>query len=145
MIALSSDHAGIILKDILIKELKARGDLLCDLGTNDSASVDYPDYAAKLGKMITNGQADFGIAICGSGIGMSIALNRYPNVRAALCHDRLTASLARRHNNANVLVLGARLIGIDQAIDCLYAFMDTAFEGGRHEVRVKKLSAEILK
>lgn len=138
-VALAADHAGFELKNLLRDELKAQGYDVLDLGTNSSDSVDYPDFGRKLGETVASGQARFGVAVCGSGIGISIAANRIPGCRAALCSDSLMARLSRQHNDANVLALGARLIGPDTARDCLKAFLDTAFEGGRHERRVAKL------
>ncbi|PWR23707.1 ribose 5-phosphate isomerase B [Zavarzinia compransoris] len=140
VIALASDHAGVDLKSFLADELKARGLDVLDLGTNGPASVDYPDYGYALAAAVKDGRAERGVAICGSGIGISIALNRDPAIRAALCHNGLLARLSRQHNDANVLVLGARMIGLEVARDCLAAFLDTPYEGGRHAGRVSKLS-----
>ncbi|MDD3445334.1 MAG: ribose 5-phosphate isomerase B [Zavarzinia sp.] len=139
VIALASDHAGVDLKSFLAEELKSRGIEVLDLGTNGTASVDYPDFGYAMGKAIADGKVERGVAICGSGIGISIALNRFPEVRAALCHDGLTARLSRQHNDANVLVLGGRIVGLEVARDCLAAFLDTPYEGGRHARRVAKL------
>ena len=139
VIALASDHAGVELKSFLADELKARGIDVLDLGTNGPASVDYPDYGYALAAAVKEGRAERGVAICGSGIGISIALNRDPEIRAALCHNGLIARLSRQHNDANVLVLGARMIGLEVARDCLVAFLDTPYEGGRHAGRVAKL------
>ena len=138
-IVIAADHGGVALKSQLKDHLQ--GHTVIDLGTHDAQSVDYPDYARDLAKMIASGQAQKGILICGSGIGMSIAANREPSVRAALVGDRFAAQLARRHNDANVLCLGARLIGPDMALDCVRAFLETEFEGGRHQRRVAKMSA----
>lgn len=138
-VALAADHAGFELKNLLRDELRAEGYQILDLGTNSSDSVDYPDFGRQLGQAVASGQAAFGVAVCGSGIGISIAANRIPGCRAALCTDSLMARLSRQHNNANVLALGARLIGTDTARDCLKAFLGTDFEGGRHERRVTKL------
>ena len=144
-IALASDHGGFELKAILAEHLRAMGFSVADLGTNSGESVDYPDYAAKIGEWISGNPTDMGILICGSGIGISIAANRNSQIRAALCHDGLSASLSRQHNNANVLCLGARLIGVDSAKDCVNKFLNTEFEGGRHTARVEKLSDFIKK
>ncbi len=141
VIAVASDHAGVELKNVLAEELKVRGHEVLDLGTNGAASVDYPDYGYKLAEAVAEGKAAQGIAVCGSGIGISIALNRNPQIRAALCHDHLTARLSRQHNDANVLVLGGRIVGVETARDCLAAFLDTPYEGGRHAGRVAKLGA----
>ena len=139
-IAISSDHAGVELKEILKKELQNYAAEIIDLGVNDKdISVDYPDYGNLLAETINSGDANFGVAICGSGIGINIALNRHKKIRAALCQSGLAASLARKHNNANVLCLGARLIGVETAIDCVRQFFATDYEGGRHEKRVEKL------
>ncbi|KEO50714.1 MULTISPECIES: ribose 5-phosphate isomerase B [Thalassospira] len=140
-IAIAADHGGVELKSQIIKSLAGNGWEVLDLGTDGSASVDYPDYAKAVAKSIIDGKAERGILVCGSGIGMSIAANRYPQIRAALVHDRLSAELCRQHNNANVLCLGARLLGDATALDCVNAFMMTEFEGGRHERRVEKLSS----
>lgn len=112
---------------------------ISDLGTHSTDSVDYPDFGHALANTLSSGAADFGIAICGSGIGISIALNRHTGIRCALCHNGLTASLSRQHNNANVLALGARMIGEDVAKDCVKQFLQTEFEGGRHQARVEKI------
>lgn len=140
-IAIASDHAGFELKRVLVDELERSGFRVVDLGTHSTDSVDYPDYADKLAAAITAGEAERGVLVCGSGIGISIAANRHPQLRAALCHDHLSARLAREHNDANVLALGARMIGVDVAKDCLKTFLATPFEGGRHARRVAKLSA----
>ncbi len=110
-----------------------------DLGTNSEESVDYPDFGYKLSEVIAEGNCKFGIAICGSGIGISIAVNRNKKIRAALCHNQEMAKLARQHNNANVLVLGSRFISDESAKDCVNVFLNTDFEGGRHQRRVEKL------
>ena len=138
-IALASDHAGYELKMALAQELEAMGRDILDLGTDGPGSVDYPDYGHALAEALVGGQADRGIAVCGTGIGISIALNRHPGVRAAVCHDETSARLAREHNDANVLALGARLIGSEVAKDCLKVFLDTGFAEGRHVPRVAKL------
>ncbi|HZS82601.1 MAG TPA: ribose 5-phosphate isomerase B [Stellaceae bacterium] len=138
-VALAADHAGYELKATLAAILRERGLTVLDLGTTSRESVDYPDFAAALAKALKAGRATRGILACGSGIGMSIAANRHPGIRAALCHDGLTARLARQHNDANVLVLGGRLIGIETARDCVETFLTTPFEGGRHARRVAKL------
>ncbi len=136
---IASDHAGLALKQDLLASADAFSIKFVDLGTNSTDSVDYPDYAHKLCLAIPN-QAEAGLLICGTGIGMSIAANRHDHIRAALCHDHLTAHFARLHNDANVLVLGARVLGIETAKDCLRAFLNTDFGGGRHITRIHKLS-----
>jgi ribose 5-phosphate isomerase B len=140
-VAFAADHAGFELKNLLRDELKAQGYEIVDLGTLSADSVDYPDFGRALGEAVARGDAQYGVAVCGSGIGISIAANRIPGCRAAMVHDSLTARLSRQHNDANVLALGARLIGVDTAKDCLKTFLETAFEGGRHARRVAKLSS----
>jgi len=138
-IAIAADHAGVDLKAQLVKELSALGFTPLDLGTHSTESVDYPDYAHALAKELASGKATRGIIICGTGIGISIAANRHKHIRAALCHGSLEAKLARKHNDANVLALGARIIGIESAKDAMRAFLSTEFEGGRHKNRVEKI------
>lgn len=139
-IAIGSDHAGFELKETLIEALDIEGVAYTDVGTSSKdESVDYPDYANKVCDLVNKGKADFGVLICGSGIGMSIAANRYPRIRAALANDGLTAELARQHNDANILCLGARTLGSDTAKRALHRFINTEFEGGRHQFRVEKL------
>jgi len=139
-IAIACDHAGFPLKAHMAEALRELGHEVLDLGTDSAEqSVDYPDFAAKLAAALSSGQSDRGLLICGTGIGISIAANRHPGVRAALCHDATTARLCREHNDANVLVMGARLIGDVVARDCLETFLATEFEGGRHARRVEKL------
>lgn len=139
-IALASDHAGVEMKAALRDWLGAQEHEVVDLGPAGTDSVDYPDFGYRLAAAIDRGEAERGVALCGSGIGISIALNRHPAVRCALVSDPLAASLAREHNDANVLALGARLIGIDMAKACVTAFLQTAFAGERHQRRVDKLS-----
>ena len=139
-IAIACDHAGLTLKTELVGVLRAGGHDVLDLGTDGPASVDYPDFANALAAALADGRASRGILICGTGIGISIAANRHRHVRAALCHDATTARLCREHNDANVLVLGARTLGVEVAKDCLAAFLATGFAGGRHAGRVEKLS-----
>jgi len=141
-IALSADHAGYELKDQLGDWLREAGHEIIDLGTNSADSVDYPDYGARLGRAVSSGEADRGIAVCGSGIGISIAANRNPGCRCAMVGEPLSASLARLHNDANAIALGARLIGLDMAKACVTAFLTTAFEGGRHQRRVDLLAKD---
>ncbi|MBZ0324728.1 MAG: ribose 5-phosphate isomerase B [Alphaproteobacteria bacterium] len=140
-IALAADHGGFALKGEIKSALQARGLDVLDLGTDSADSVDYPDFGYALAEAIRSGRATRGVVLCGSGIGISIAANRFPEVRAALCHEPLSAALSRRHNDANVLALGGRLIGPELARACLDAFLDTPFEGGRHARRVAKLGA----
>ncbi|WP_020398822.1 ribose 5-phosphate isomerase B [Kordiimonas gwangyangensis] len=140
-IAIASDHAGYDLKESIKEDLRSRGFDVLDLGCDGPDSVDYPDYGKAMGEAIAGGKAKRGVVVCGSGIGISIAANRNPAVRAALVETGLAARLSRQHNDANVLALGARLIGIETAKDCLDNFLNTPFEGGRHQRRVDKLGA----
>jgi ribose 5-phosphate isomerase B len=139
VIAIASDHAGFALKEALKESLTRAGRQVLDLGTHGPESVDYPDYARALAEAVASGAAARGVVICGTGIGVSIAANRHRGIRAALCHDITSTRLARRHNDANVLALGARMIGPEVAADCLEAFLDTPYEGGRHDRRLAKL------
>ncbi len=138
-VAIASDHAGVALKDVLAGELRALGHEVLDLGTKGTGSVDYPDFGHALAEAMAAGRAERGVAVCGTGIGISIAVNRHAGVRAAVCHDATSARLAREHNDANVLALGQRLIGEEVAKECLRVFMATDFAGGRHAGRVAKL------
>ena len=139
-IAVAADHAGFELKETLKRDLEAAGYAVLDLGTHSTASVDYPDFGKALADCIAAGRAARGVAVCGTGIGISIAVNRNPRLRAAVCHDASSTRLAREHNDANVLALGARLIGVETARDCLRSFLATPFAGGRHVNRVAKLA-----
>ena len=139
-IALASDHAGFPLKQELVTWLSAQGHDVADLGTHSGDSVDYPDFGAKLARSVASGDCERGIAVCGSGIGISIAVNRDRKCRCARVDDPLSAALAREHNDANVLAFGARLIGSDMAKACVSAFLGTDFAGGRHQRRVDQLS-----
>ncbi|MCQ2914471.1 MAG: ribose 5-phosphate isomerase B [Alphaproteobacteria bacterium] len=140
VIALAADHGGFELKNKLAEKLKSLGYEALDLGVNTPDSVDYPDMAAKLAHAIKDGKASRGILCCGTGIGISIAANRYDFIRAALIHDAFGARLCREHNNANVIVFGGRTIGIEVAYECLEIFLKTQFAGDRHQRRVEKLS-----
>ena len=138
-VLIASDHAGFKLKNILIEELQ--GEITFeDLGPFSENSVDYPDYAKKLSKKINLKNDLVGVLICGSGIGMSMVANRFKNVRAALCMNNKMSMLARQHNNANILVLGSRLISEQEAIKCLLVFLKTNYEGGRHQARLDKFN-----
>jgi ribose 5-phosphate isomerase B len=139
-IALASDHAGFGLKDELAAWLRDQGHAVRDLGTNSADSVDYPEFGKKLAEAVVSGDAERGIAVCGTGIGISIAINRNPHCRCARVDDPLSAALAREHNDANILALGARMIGSDMARACVTAFLGTDFAGGRHQRRVDQLS-----
>ena len=139
-IAIASDHAAYELKALLADWLRDAGHEVEDLGTNGPDSVDYPDYGYALAEAIADGRAERGVALCGSGIGISISVNRHPACRCARVSDGLSARLAREHNDANVLAMGARLIGIEAAKDCVDQFLATPFGGGRHQRRVDKLT-----
>ncbi|MGN0905214.1 MAG: ribose 5-phosphate isomerase B [Alphaproteobacteria bacterium] len=140
IVAIASDHGGFELKELLVKKMQDDGYNVLDLGTNSTQSVDYPDYAAAMAEALKDGRAERGILLCGTGIGISIAANRYPFIRAALVHDAFGARLCREHNDANVLVLGGRTTGIEIACDCVRLFLTTPFAGDRHARRVGKLS-----
>ncbi|MDQ3145043.1 MAG: ribose 5-phosphate isomerase B [Pseudomonadota bacterium] len=141
-IALSADHAGYALKDELVAWLRNDGHEVIDLGTNGPGSVDYPDYGARLARALQQGEAERGIVICGSGIGIAIAANRNSACRCAQVAEPLSAALARAHNDANAIALGSRLIGPEMAKACVAAFLSTDFEGGRHQRRVDMLSSQ---
>lgn len=139
-IAFANDHAATSYREPLMKAVEDAGFTVLDLGTAATESVDYPDYANAMANALKSGVATRGVLICGTGIGISIAANRHRHVRAALCHSTTDARLSRQHNDANVLVMGARTLGPEQALDCLSTFLETAFEGGRHARRVGKMS-----
>lgn len=139
-IAIASDHAAVDLKSSIREWLIDEGHEVADLGPDSHDSVDYPDFGYGLADVVADGTAERGIALCGSGIGISIAVNRNPRVRCALVSEPLSAALAREHNDANVIALGARLTGIDMAKACIAAFLGTEFGGGRHQRRVDKLA-----
>jgi ribose 5-phosphate isomerase B len=141
-IAVASDHAGFDLKELLKRDLLDAGHDVLDLGTNSTVSVDYPDFGRAMADAIVSGRAGRGVLVCGTGIGISIAANRNPRVRAALAHDVTSARLSREHNDANVIAFGQRLIGTEVAREALKIFLATTFEGGRHAARVAKLSKD---
>ncbi len=141
MIALGSDHAGYQLKEKIKAYLLERGYRFTDFGTFDEASVDYPDYAFYVGRSVASGECERGILICGTGIGIGIAANKIPGIRAALCHDLFSAQACREHNDANILTLGAGLIGTALAKTIVKTWLETAFAGGRHAPRVEKIMA----
>ena len=141
VIAIGADHAGFELKEALKRTLDERGVTWVDVGTTGSASVDYPDFAAQVASAVTRGQADRGILVCGSGVGMAIAANKVPGIRASVITDVEAAVLAREHNDLNVLTLGARRTAVDEAERIVGAFLDTPFAGGRHTARVDKIAA----
>ena len=140
IIAIASDHAAFDLKATLVAWLRDGGHEVLDLGPDSTASVDYPDYGYRIADAIAGGEAGKGIALCGSGIGISIAVNRHPAARCALVNEVLSATLSREHNDANLIARGARLIGIEQAKACITAFLSTPFGGDRHARRVDKLT-----
>lgn len=139
-VALGADHAGVPLKDAVRALLESRGVDVQDLGTNGTDSVDYPDYAASVARAVTGGSADLGILVCGTGIGMAIAANKFVGIRAASVVDLESARLSREHNDANVLALGARVTAPDTALQIVMTFLDTPFAGGRHQRRIEKIA-----
>ena len=139
-IAVGSDHAGYSLKQRLATELRTLGHEVLDLGAHDADRVDYPDFGAAVGRAVAGAEADLGVCVCGSGIGMAMAANKVPGVRAAPVHDATSARLARQHNDANVLCLGERLLDPDVASEAVRAWLDAEFEGGQHVGRVAKLA-----
>jgi ribose 5-phosphate isomerase B len=139
-LGIASDHAGLELKRILVAELEKRGIAVREFGTTTSDSCDYPDFAHAVGRAIKDGEIEHAILVCGTGVGMSIAANRHPAVRAVVCSEPLSARMSRQHNDANVLCLGARVVGIGTAIDIMDAFLGATFEGGRHATRVAKIN-----
>jgi ribose 5-phosphate isomerase B len=138
-IAIGSDHAGFGLKGDVLALLNGTGSEIIHCGTNNTASVDYPDFGEKVSRMVSSGEVDRGILICGTGIGMSMVANKFPNVRAALCNDLFSARMSRLHNDANVLVLGGRIIGTDLAAEIVRTWLETPFEGDRHMRRLQKI------
>jgi len=139
-IAVGSDHAGYSLKQRLATELRTLGHEVLDLGAHDADRVDYPDFGAAVGRAVAGAEADLGVCVCGSGIGIAMAANKVPGVRAAPVHDATSARLARQHNDANVLCLGERLLDPGVASEAVRAWLDAEFEGGRHVGRVAKLA-----
>jgi ribose 5-phosphate isomerase B len=138
-IVVGSDHAGLRLKNLLADDLRAAGHDVTDIGTYDDSSVDYPEFGTAVATTVASGDAAFGVLVCGTGIGISIAANRVPGVRAAVCHDTTAARLCREHNDANVACFGERTMGSEVARDALRTFLDTEFAGGRHQGRVDQL------
>jgi len=142
MIAIASDHGGYELKTAIAALLEERQLAVMDCGTDNPAqSVDYPDYAAKVAHAVSAGTAELGVLICGTGIGMSIAANKVAGIRAALAHDEFTAQMAKEHNNANILVLGGRVLSVEQGLKLVEVWLDTTYEGGRHQNRLDKIAA----
>ncbi len=141
MIAVASDHGGLDLKNAIVVSLQEQQIECVDLGTDGTASVDYPDFAEKVAKMVASGTAKAGILICGTGIGMSISANKIPGIRAALVHDEFTARMAAEHNAANILVLGGRVLSADQGVRLVDVWLTSRYEGGRHQQRLDKIAA----
>ena len=139
-VAIGSDHAGFEYKEMIKKYLEEKGFKVIDKGTYSNERTDYPIYAEKVAKAVVNGEADRGILICGTGIGMSITANKIKGVRAALCQNDFMAKMARKHNNSNILCLGQRVVGTDHALSIVDTFFSTEFEGGRHEKRITLIS-----
>ncbi|MBU0650549.1 ribose 5-phosphate isomerase B [bacterium] len=138
-ISIGCDHGGFVLKDMVVSILKARGIEIVDEGTFSDESVDYPDFAKKVAEVVSRGKVDRGILICGTGLGMSITANRFKGVRAAVCNDLITAKYSRLHNDSNILCMGARVIDKSMAEKIVNIWLDTEFEGGRHQRRVDKI------
>ncbi|MFW6333723.1 MAG: ribose 5-phosphate isomerase B [Desulfosalsimonas sp.] len=139
-VAVGSDHAGYELKEIVKQELSAAGIEVRDFGTSGSESVDYPDYGLEVAGAVDRGEYERAVLVCGTGLGMSMVANRKPGVRAALCNDLFSAIMSRRHNDANILVMGGRVIGTELARQILKTWLETRFEGGRHQARLEKFS-----
>jgi ribose 5-phosphate isomerase B len=140
-IVIGCDHGGLALKEAMKQYVVGAGHELVDVGVHTEESVDYPDFGALVGEMVAGGEAERGILVCGTGIGMSIAANKIDGIRAALCTDPYMARMARQHNDANILVLGGRVVGPGLAQDMVKTFLETAFEGGRHQLRLDKIAA----
>ena len=140
MIFIGSDHGGLEMKEELVKVLASRNQPVNDCGTTNGESVDYPDFAEKVAGAVSRGEAELGILVCGTGIGMSIVANKFPGVRAALATDEFMAQMAKEHNNANILVLGGRVLSVELATKMVNVWLDTAYEGGRHQLRLDKIS-----
>ena len=140
-IAIACDHGGYELKKDIIKHLEARGFEVCDFGCDSTASVDYPDYALPASQAVAKGECELGILICGTGIGMSLCANKVKGIRAACCSDTFSARMTRMHNNSNILCFGARVVGLGLATDMVDLFLDTEFEGERHNARIEKMMA----
>ncbi len=139
-IAIGCDHGGLILKSSIKRLLNERGIEYIDFGTNVAESVDYPDYAIQVAEAILKGEVDAGIVLCGTGIGISIAANKVKGIRAAVCHDAFTAEMCKAHNNANIIALGGRVVSAEQAAEYVRIWLDTKFEGGRHQNRLNKVA-----
>ena len=140
ILGVASDHAGLVLKLAVVAELEKKGVVVRDFGTTTSDSCDYPDFAHAVGRAIESGELERAVLVCGTGVGMSMAANRHAAVRAVVCSEPFSARMARAHNNANVLCIGSRVVGMGTAIDIVEAFVNTTFEGGRHTARVEKIN-----
>ena len=140
-IAIGCDHGGIVLKPAIVETLEKRGIQVEDMGCYDTSSVDYPDYALKVAEAVSRGECDKGIVLCGTGIGISIAANKVRGIRAGVVHDEFTAEMISAHNNANVIAIGGRVVSPEMAARMVGIWLDTPFQGGRHEGRVEKISA----
>jgi len=139
VLAVASDHGGFELKQAIVALLEERQLPFTDMGPTGTDSVDYPDFGAKVADAVSKGEVDAGILVCGTGIGMSIVANKFQNVRAALVHDRFTAQMSKEHNNANILVLGGRILSVEEGIELVKVWLDTPYEGGRHQLRLDKI------
>lgn len=135
-IVIGNDHAATALKFEIVEYLKSLGHEVINIGTDTTESCDYPEYGEKAGRMVVSGEADCGVLICGTGVGISIAANKVPGVRAAVCSDTATARLVKQHNNANIIAFGARIVGSELAKDIVKAYLDAEFAGGRHQIRI---------
>lgn len=140
MVVIGSDHGGLTLKEAVKGYLQGRGLDVQDVGTDGLDSVDYPDFGERVSRLVSGGQADLGVLVCGTGIGMSIVANKFPGVRAALINDEFTARMAKEHNNANIIVLGGRVVDAPEALRMVGAWLDATFEAGRHQVRLDKIA-----
>lgn len=140
MIVIASDHGGFDLKNAIVEMLAERDIIFTDFGTHDLDSVDYPDYAKRVAEAVSKGEAESGILVCGTGIGMSISANKFPGVRAALVHDEFTAKMARQHNDANILILGGRVVSVETGKKLVEIWLNSEYEGGRHQNRLNKIS-----
>ena len=140
-VAMACDHGGIDLKNVLKSEFEAMGHEVVDYGTYTKDAVDYPDYGYKAAKAVASGECEKGVVVCGTGIGISISCNKVNGIRCALCHDVFSAKATRAHNDANMLAMGQRVIGLGLALEILHAFFEEEYEGGRHDTRIAKLMA----
>ncbi len=139
-LAIGGDHASVELKQAIINKLEAAGHQLKNFGTNNNDSVDYPDFGHPVAKMVVSGEADLGIVICGSGNGINMTVNKYPEIRSAIAWNEELAALARQHNNANILALPARFVSVEDGLKIVDSFLSSDFEGGRHQRRVEKIN-----